>query len=328
MSRLFLHIGSHKTGTTSIQRACRSALKRSEPDAVHYLNIRPSGTRILHSEGVGETFRAEIDLDTADRLFRPEPVRRGFAKPAAARSVSSDEEFFWISDPDPIRNLAALLRPRYETITVICYLRRQDLLALSHRKQVAEGSPATRFYGITATPLPEFRPHYHRYFDYAAKLALWADAFGQQNIQVIPYEPDALRNGDVVEDFAARTGIRFAPGSGRRENASLEGSRTFVGLKLAEIGVPPRRRKIILDSLPGTGKFLPSQAEARDFLARFAEANAQLARDWTWQGAPFRFDTSFEMYPETAGPEWSHAEVNGMFDAVMAGRSGGRGKDA
>lgn len=317
MSELFLHIGSHKTGTTSIQKACRLYLANSGSPELWYINIRPAGTRVVRSNGRLEQFRAEIIQENADQVFRPEVDGRTPSGPI--RFIASDEEFFWISEPETVQRLAKMLKDRFSSISIVCYLRRQDLLAVSHRKQVLGGRmPASRFYGVDTSPLPKYRDHLHRYFDYAEKLSsIWAAAFGQKNIQVIPYERDMLIDGDVVKDFAQRTGGQFQMPKEMRSNAALDGDRTMVGLKLAELKVPKALRRRIMDALPGTGRYQPSRDEARFFLDHFAESNERLAREWTWQGAPFRFEGSFDMYPETTQERWSNTEVEGILDAVL-----------
>lgn len=311
MSELFIHIGSHKTGTTSIQNACSRLPISKRPDAVRYLNVRPSGTRVVEFKGKLANFRAKILLDAADQVFQPKRQER---------LVASDESFFWISEPETVHQLAALLRERFSVVTIICYLRRQDRLAVSHRKQVSEGMPASRFYGVQATPLPQYQPHFQNYFNYAAKLSnIWASAFGKENIQVISYDEISRTGGDVVKDFAHRTGAPLDMSKPRRANRSMKGNRTLVGLKLMEMGMPAPRRRKILKALPDTGTFLPSRAQAQAFLTHFSEANRQLAKDWTCEGAPFSFDQSFAMYPDADSTCWSDNDVEHLVQAIVEG---------
>lgn len=315
MSRLFLHIGSHKTGTTSIQKACRLHPPK-EANHVTYLDIRPSGTRILYSEGKLANFRCQVDMQAADTIFRPAPKRPD------ETYVTSDEEFFWISNPEDIRSFARMLKERFQDITIICYLRRQDMLAVSHRKQVSEGTPATRFYGVHTMPLPLYKPHYQKYFDYDAKLMnVWAAAFGKDNIQLIPYTRSELVHRDVVGDFAHRIGAQFTSLGTIRTNQSMSGIRTLVGLKLIELGIRPKRRKSILQRLPERGEFLPTQQEAQVFLAHFADANERLASRWSWKDKPFRFESSFDMYPETKASTWTDENITDILNAVLAKKS-------
>jgi hypothetical protein len=314
MSTLHLHIGSHKTGTTSIQRACRRFMSRTGEGGVRYIDIRPPATRVVRSSGRLESFRADIRPKAADAVFRPEAQAGPGADPSGLTFVASDEDFFWISDPEPVHRLAELLRARFDEVRILCYLRRQDQLATSHRKQVMENMPAARFYGVSPTPLPVYRPHLQRYFDYAGKLALWAEAFGPEAVTVVPYRRDA-RVG-VVEDFAARTGCRFKPHKPIRANRATAGNRLLVGLKLTQAGVPAELRKQALAGLEPRGRFLPSQEAARTFLAHFEAANARLAREWRCDGAPVTFEGAFDMYPEREESH-SHEEAGRMLEAAI-----------
>lgn len=311
--QLHLHIGSHKTGTTAIQKACRFHLAGSGAQRVHYFNIRPSGRRILKSRGKLERFHAEIDLQAASEIFLPE------AGQGASRFLASDEEFFWISDPDAVSGLAALLRERFDEIRIICYLRRQDRLAISHRKQVVGGAPATRFYGISPTPLPEYQPHFDRYFDYASKLSdIWAANFGKDNITVVPYEDRHLHEANVVKDFERRLKLRFSEIPPRGINSSLPADRAYAGLWLAKMNCPAPQRKEIMQTLPGEGRFLPTRDEAKRFLAHFEESNARLSKEWRINGRPFAFDHGFDMYPETETEAGiSIRQANNILEALL-----------
>ncbi|WP_204115931.1 hypothetical protein [Shimia biformata] len=309
-SQLVLHIGSHKTGTTSIQRACRQHL----PRGVHYLDIRRPETRILQWRGRLDRFRVTLDLAAAEQVLRPQPE--------GGLHVTSNELLFWLDDPAALDALAAMLRDRFDAVTVLCYLRRQDRLALAHRKQVIAGTLATRFYGIDVTPLPRYRPHLQSYFDYAAKLGdLWAAAFGKDNVQVIPYRRDALVNADAVDDFAHRCGLAFRNKTPLAFNSSWAGNQTALGLYLIREGFAEEDRLSLLNALPPEGDFLPTRDEARAFLAHFDAANDRLARDWQWQGAPFRFETGFDMYPDPPAPRWEEADFIDMLRAASDHRA-------
>jgi len=308
MSELFIHIGSHKTGTTSVQKACSNLLNYN---SYRYLNIRPGSTRVVEDSGKLENFIAQIRLDAADRVFRPSKKKT---------YITSDESFFWISEPETVHKLAKMLQERFSKITIICYLRRQDLLAISHRKQVAEGMPAARFYGVQVTPLPKYQPHFQSYFDYANKLStVWASAFGKENIQVISYDAVTKKGGDVVNDFSNRVGVLFDAPDPIRANASIKGNKTLVGLKLTKMGVHRTRVEKILEALPSAGEFLPSRVQAKEFLAHFDEPNRQLALNWKWEGAPFVFDNNFDMYPDVNETCWSNQNIEQLVKAIVNG---------
>ncbi len=319
MAELILHIGSHKTGTSSIQHflaAQREALARED---VAYLlpdrDGRHSAFNLIRTSGELEGFRARVHRARADRLLQPR----------ATRNIVSTEMFFWLSDPEEVATLAELIRPRFDRITVLAYLRRQDLLAVSHRNQVMTGSPAQQFYGLRTHPLPEYRPHLHSYFDYATKLLdLWGGAFGRDNLLVVPFEPANLAGGDVVADFTARLGVNLTPDKKVRRNSSDGLERLFVGLKLAEMGLLDDLRRHVFPRLHNGGKVLPTRAEAEAFLAPFLPSNARLAAEIRTDGRPFSFPDSMEMYPETASELWTQDRVERIVDALLHAHSSDR----
>ena len=316
MAELILHIGSHKTGTSSIQHVLSGSQAALERQGVAYLlrDDRATGnaSSLVQTSGERETFEARFVDAKADRLLRPR----------APRNIVSAEGFFWFSDPDEVGRFAALARTRFERITVLAYLRRQDRLAVSHRNQVRNAAPTMRFYGLRADPLPEYRPYLQRYFDYASKLIdLWGGAFGNDNVMAVPFEREALVDGDVVADFAARTGIELALDQPVTRNASSAGlARTFVDLKLAELGFPAEGRRKIVRRLAREGLFLPTRDEARAFLAHFEAGNARLAESFRIDGRPFGFDPSMEMYPDLSEGMWSHALVGQVIEALLSDR--------
>lgn len=310
MGELIIHIGSHKTGTTSIQHACLSVEEHLMHHGVALLRHGLSANALVRAQGRRENFRPFIATDLADKLLRPR----------ARRNLLSAECLFWLFEPEQLAPLVDLARARFETVSVIAYLRRQDLLAVSHRKQVMNGAQAARFYGVRATPLPENLPYLQRYFDYATKLAdLWGGAFGIENVHPAIYEPDRLRDGDVVEDFAARLGLDLSMRTPGRRNVTLSGNRLLVGLKLAELGAPAELRKRIFSRLPEEGRFLPSRAEAQAFLSAFETSNDRLNRLFGTSARPIGFDPSFDLYPEATNAQWDNERVEQLVDALMRG---------
>ena len=300
MGDLILHIGSHKTGTTSIQTALRTALINEGRLSPVYINLRENG-RMTNVSNEGPAFHGALRVNHAEKVLTRQK----------APAIASDEGLFWINAPADIKTLRDIVRPRFGNVRILCYLRRQDLLASSHRRQVIGKKPASRFYGICDTPLPAYQPHFQNYFDYAAKLQLWADAFGKENVTVVPFETASLKDGDVVADFSHRTGAKF--GSAKWRNASFDGNATYLGLKLSGLGLKDARIDRILERVEGTSPFLPTKDEARAFLAHFADANERLARDWGLE-----FDMSFDRYPESADHRWSNADVDAMLNALLA----------
>lgn len=321
MSTLYLHIGSHKTGTTSLQRVFRKHLTHREELA--YIDLRRPRTKLIRSTGQGKAFQARINIEKA-----AEVLAAACDRSAAGVFLASDEDFFWVDDAGNVAGLADVLKRHFDEIRIICYLRRQDQLALAHRKQVVEGHAAARFYQVDVSPLPRFRPHYRRYFDYTAKLEqVWAPAFGRKNIILRLFERPRLQGNDILTDFSAAIGIALPRKARVEVNASLAGNQTYLGLELASAGVDRDTRRTIISDLPGEGRYLPCRADAEEFQAHFEGMNARLGRLWSLEGAAFAFGDDFEMYPETAAlPSWNYRfvgrQLTELLDAATLERLG------
>ena len=288
----FLHIGSHKTGTTSIQYSA----KRHLAAGVRYLDIRRPETKLVATNGRGRRFDGTI------RLERAEAVLADAAAANEARGehvLASDEDLFWISDPEVVARLAESVRRHFGDIRVVCYLRRQDRLTLAHRKQVIEGHAAARFYDFDEAPLPNLRDYYRHYLDFDRKLKrVWIPAFGKENIIVRNAQRSALRDGDVLADFSATTGITFDNAGPVETNTSLGGNQVFLGLLLASRGTAPQIRRQIVRNLAPEGKFLPTRSEAEAFVSKFSASNERLAERWGKGLQGFQpFDDDFSEYP-------------------------------
>ncbi|MDF2235225.1 hypothetical protein P2H44_21925 [Albimonas sp. CAU 1670] len=319
MAHLILHIGSHKTGTTSIQYALTRQAEPLRRAGAAYLHVvkraREVGNAnsLVKTSGEGAEFATVVREDVVDSLLKPE----------AELNVASGENLFWLDDAREIAKLARVVRQRFDSVEVIAYLRRQDMLALSHRKQVAapRQQPAARFYGFQMSALPAFQPHLHRYFDYHAKLSAWREAFGADTVKAVPFEREAMKDGDAVADFFARVGLA-APSQDEpiRRNASEGRERTLLAIAAKAAGIGGEALKAIRRAASDEGKLVPARAEAEAFLAHWTEANARLAQDFTLaDGAPFAFTDDFSMYPEVGTDVWTDAQAREAIAHVMQG---------
>jgi len=317
MAHLILHIGSHKTGTSSIQYVLTRSAEALEKAGAVYLQSNSMGKQAANAnalgatEGKGAEFRATFADDVGDALIRP----------VAKVNVLSSENLFWLHDAGEIARLAKLVRARFDSVSVIAYLRRQDMLALSHRKQVISPTPrpAARFYGYQMSALPEHQPHFHTYFDYHAKLEMWREAFGTDAMQVALFEREALKNGDSVADFLSRAGLAVTLDEEPvRRNTAVGRERTLLSLAAKAAGIGGEALKAIRRAASDEGKLLPARAEAEAFLGHWTESNARLAQAWTLaDGSPFAFTDDFSMYPEVGTDVWSDAEAREAIAHVM-----------
>jgi hypothetical protein len=296
---LILHIGQSKTGTSSIQRvlgARREALAKvgvCYPLSPGWANHGLLPASLVPVEQLGHFHPNVWDgMAPAARLarFRADFARELAAMPADTRLllISAEQMSGLLDSPERVGALRDLLAPFVGSVRVVMYLRRQD----SH---YASGYTQALRVGHVGPPvLPKAGPAQRRDYDYAAILDLWASVFGEAAVTPRIFEPESLKNRDVVDDFLDLCGIDLdvpKDDPDRQSNLSLTpGGIDLVRAMAEKLGAAPGGlngssplwRRFVQganDHLPGRG-WKPDAAEARDFLARYAEVNEAVRKRW------------------------------------------------
>lgn len=303
---LLIHIGSHKTGTSSLQCALLYAHQNGLLGDRAYAHV-PNGTninRFVKISGSDRSFRSKIDYRAFKQAF-----------PNDGDYIASTENLFWVYSKWQLRKLAWVLRRQFDEIKIVVYLRRQDSLALSHRKQTIMRKGTLDFYSAEVSALPSYRKSLDSYFCYDQKLKIWADIFGAKNITVRKFERDSLFKGDTVADFFHLLGLE-EPNWGEDVNKALSRKQLLIGLYLRSKGVQESIIKRTLEKVNDTDKLVPSRAAAQSFLDQFQESNRRLA---AWLGDtsnPHYFNTDLSRYPEVGNDDVSEAEIEQWLSAL------------
>ncbi len=217
---LYLHIGSEKTGTTSIQAALTTysaALRQSR--GVYYPVRTPLFLDHAHFPLVGAFLEPdELDFVPPSRRLSVADVRQSLKLLAAENHghtmILSAEHF---SSRLPFSQLAILkgvlkeALPDY-SVKIIYYVRSQPSFHCSRISTfvIAFG---------TDWPKPKSIKSDDRQYNYLHVASEWAREFGRENVQVLDFH-----QGDAVSMFSAATSIEFPSGFTSRkffENSSL-----------------------------------------------------------------------------------------------------------
>jgi hypothetical protein len=189
MPRLYLHIGTHKTGSTAIQQLLWKHRQALATAGLLYPDVgvrRDAHHEIAWAAG---TTRAAPDA-AALRAMVEDLVRQ--ASTSAQSMLLSSEEFEFVQRVQEL----ALLKDHFE-VKVIVYLRKQDeYLEAAYNQHVR--SYDLRFTGS----IYQFALRYNFFwrFDYWRILQNWGDVFGVENVIVRPYGTD-LVDDDALADF-------------------------------------------------------------------------------------------------------------------------------
>lgn len=209
MARLFLHIGLHKTGTTSIQEAfsgldtpnIKYASLRFENHSIPIYTIF-SSKRTQY----GVWRRKGIDHGQIQELRENFIIGlREALKELKTRDVLiSGEDISMLSESE-VSNLRQTILEHTSDIKVIVYVRDPIESIKSNLQERIKN-------GVNVI-VPE-RPNYR------AKIGKFMRQFGSANLIIREYNRDVFPDGDIVSDLAEVVGAN-APSSSIRRNGSL-----------------------------------------------------------------------------------------------------------
>ena len=253
MATIYLHIGSPKTATSTLQ----SALSSKSDD------LRSQGILYPRNHRNGTAHHLLI-LDLSAKYTRSTPpnywygsMPRGAAwasllseirdfGPGLESVVLSSELFF-----AQVSSLSSILTEIREKLTghsikIVIYLRRQDQLFSSFYNQDIKGQrlwsrSAYDFYNV------------HQLFqqEYSVTLNAWADIFGEENIIVRPFDKATLNGGNIETDFWGIIGAKGTTVSGNFENSGLGENQVYLKRCLNISGFDKEENGDILNMLLG-----------------------------------------------------------------------------
>lgn len=301
--RLILHIGTPKTGSTAIQSLCaanRGALRAE--GALYPLSLGRTAHQPF-AAAMGRLF-ARDGLRAAQGVSGPRGVLRLRRDLAAALTreidetrprtliISSENLFTDVRAVPDARRIRRFLAPFAERIEVLAYLRRQD------RAMFSAWAHAMRLGKSADFVAPVIMVRGGRY-DYAARMSLWARAFGRDAVSAVPFD---RVGGDIAADFLLRAGVTGLKSGGERANRSLNdvkaGFMSAMGAHLPRLdgsGLNAARGDLshAIDAVGLDRSALRiSPRDAQAILTAHAASNARLSREFG-DGAPF-FDEAVD----------------------------------
>lgn len=237
--RLFLHVGSFKTGSTAIQGFLKANAAALADAGLHYVSA--GRTNIAHNSMV-QAFRQNQGAEICDQI-----AREIDQNPAQAHVVSS-EMFFTSSIAKALgKNLPKDLKAR---TTVVVYVRRQDKYLEAMYKQLVKN-------GRIAADAMQYHDARIDKLAYSRILGAYAKRFGVENMIVRPFERNIFVAGDVVMDFLGQLGVTLPDGlshvdQGTNRTLSAPVSE-MLGMLGREAAVNTRKliRVLIAQNAPG-----------------------------------------------------------------------------
>lgn len=195
--KLYLHIGVHRTGTTSIQNFLYNNRVNLQKQGVLY----PFG--LHHNE-------YKWSLESAERLKAGTTAVENFASKLLKKAnkeklesiILSGEDFCQFERPEILRPLAKLFDVR-----IICYLRRQDKWLESWYNQHLRWPWDAELSLMSPEQFFARRKDFH-WLNYKNLIDSWAGVFGRKNLIVRVFERNQLL-GSLENDFCQACDINY-----------------------------------------------------------------------------------------------------------------------
>jgi len=316
---LILHIGGHKTGSTSIQAFLNKEKSRLYRAGYTYFTAHhPRSKKSAQAMRPHGWVRRDPNTSLKKSGYIISSQLALALKKAEGNVIFSCEGMSWVFDELEIQKFHSALREEFQSIKVIVYIRRQDLHAVSHHQQgsKASSSAASNFFGKQNDALPKYKKHFDNYLDYDLRLKKWANHFGKNNLFIRVFEIDKLINNDVVSDFVKTLDLPITPEK-LVKNESLGKEEVKLGHLANKIKLDLRDHTKLKATLPNSGKMLPSKEEAKIFYEKFKEKNSALNSYFNIASTPTLFSESFDSYPEKATDTWTEESANQVILALL-----------
>jgi hypothetical protein len=289
----FVHVGTHKTGTTAIQRFLADNQERLAGAGLYYPRTGwPSsalpGHHVVASELAGDRLvdRAGGTLDDAVAEFAR-------ARARIACLSSENFEYLHVRDDALVRLRDAIAATGYRP-RIVLYVRTQQDYAESLYAELVKHGLAVPFRSfldeIVANGVVRYDRAWTFRFDYLELASRFANVFGPESVIVRAYRDDGSAHS-IVRDFLAAVGFDGAPVDGFEpayENVRLTtgGVITQLFRNAADVVGDPRIAGAGTDLVTRHARdasepFHPLTSRDRARLsARFAGDNARLIERW------------------------------------------------
>ena len=294
MKRLLLHIGTGKTGTSSIQNFLYENRSRLADDfGVYYPEFGLSATNHF-----GEIIHAHypvVNWITRRRLKKLRAVVKELKSAGCELSILSCENFyhhFGKEDMDYVAEIFSDFK-----IEIVCYVRRQDLyMESAWKQQVKVGTLKGMFADflqrhINAGYLGEVHANYYR------MLKIWAAVFGLDAIHLKVFDKSEWINGDLIDDFLVdlcsleNNTARFQLVKPQKVNAALPSELIRLVQKVNQSGlIEQSEQEEFVKYLSGLTSFhnnpLLSKADRIAIIQNYTECNQELFSEFAGREVP------------------------------------------
>lgn len=210
--KAIIHIGTEKTGTTSIQNYLYLNRKKLKSAGYHFVqsagktNNRAIPAYCINDERYDDFFREEgIKTPAAKHDFKQKFIRdfeneiRSAPESIHTFVISSEHFHSRIRTNKEMDNVYNFLSAYFDEIKIVCYLREQVGTCTSYYSTHLKnnGTESLRKFLQRCNPG-------NYYYNYHQMLANWERCFGFEALDVSLFAQERFLNGDLLDDFTAK----------------------------------------------------------------------------------------------------------------------------
>jgi len=213
IKRLILHIGTRKTGSTSIQESLGRSRVALLKHNIHYPSIKPFNHIFkfvpIFMEDPAEALYFKRTLEPKEnKFFKVKNYREAWIKEIEL----CEQEHFIISAEEltqphftegAVKRLREFVEQYFEEVTIIAYVRHYDQLISSQIQQEVMIGYIPASIGELVQEFLNCPPT----ISYQESLRKWINVFGSENLIVRPFDPLAFQNGNLLADFFHTLGL-------------------------------------------------------------------------------------------------------------------------
>lgn len=295
---LVLHIGTRKTGTSSLQFFLRDNRRR----LIDLGHLYPESPGRARHERFGLFLKSDEELKRSiewhrQRYARPSRFRQSFRQrllreieESGLSNVLLSDEILFESSDFALQRLGRFTRRYAESLRVVVYLRRQDdYLTSLYQQEVKTGEVRRLDSWVRQEPTDGY--------DYHARLRTWRRLVGPTDMVVRRFEPGAWEGGSLHQDFLSAVGINARADEleqtpDRNESLDAESVELLRLLNVyrvenhdAVVGLVDNREMVkrLVRASDGPSVTLP-ESTLDDFMSRWTASNEAVAHEFLGNG--------------------------------------------
>jgi len=204
--RLILHIGTGKTGSTSIQDSLGHARDALLEKNIYYPSNKPFNhiftfvPIFLDDPEKSFVFRRNL-LQSEDKRIKVNNFRKTWLKEINACNkdnfiISAEDFTLPFFKVDSVTRLKKFVEEYFREVTIIAYVRHYDQWIPSQMQQAVKNGAVKDIREIA-----DFFLNCPPLISYRKNLRKWIKVFGRENIVVRPFDPQVFYKGSLLSDF-------------------------------------------------------------------------------------------------------------------------------